>query len=318
MGPLDEPIDRLVGLTEREPLPVILWRAAADLEAELARLGTRTGSDPVRLGRRMLLIRAITKREEDQEPTEVLDGMDERSGADQALSEWWKTPGGRPDPSRVVERWESIAGRPAWKRAVEPGPETTAALREGAIDLMNWVALPDREFPAGLAAVIAQRQAGRLDPFREGCEELPWMLGAAIAAVGGSIPHPLLFPDAPAGRNLALPDRNRELVRDLRLATSVARDTGEDLDRMTAIEGSIAERVAVAKISGAAAKVAGRLVDKPVRDAGEVSEELEITHQGAMNALRRLKKEGLVVEKRRSGKLHFYATGLVEAFADGP
>jgi Fic family protein len=66
-----------------------------------------------------------------------------------------------------------------------------------------------------------------------------------------------------------------------------------------------------ARISGVAERLAGEIIGAPVLSAGRVAHRHEVTHQGAMNALRRLVELGLLEEGGRRGRRVFVAPAVI-------
>jgi ribosomal protein S25 len=64
-------------------------------------------------------------------------------------------------------------------------------------------------------------------------------------------------------------------------------------------------------MSGVAERVASELIGTPILRASQVALRHHVTHQAAMNALRRLAMEGLVEEHQRNGRMVFYARPVV-------
>lgn len=317
IGDADPMVAGAFQLSEARLLPSTTWRAASDLERALARLdevARREGQD---LHLRLRLLRHLGSQSEGG-PLQLLSGIPEPGTPHRVLERWWAMP----DPARgaegVVEAWIAHSSEDFWGSAVGPGSSTEVAVREAAVDLMKWVAGRDRVFPPGLAAVALQGQVRLVEPFATADGGQGWMLAAAIVATEGLLSDPLLFPEIERGGSTLLARPELELTRDLRLATAAALELKQGLERLRAYSEEVASRLEDSKVSGAAAEIGKRIPARPVRNAGEVAEELGITHQGAMNALRRLKKIGLVTEERRSGKLWFYASELIDALGYGP
>jgi Fic family protein len=66
-----------------------------------------------------------------------------------------------------------------------------------------------------------------------------------------------------------------------------------------------------ARISGVAERLAGEIIGAPVLTAGQVASRHDVTHQGAMNALRRLVELGLLEESERRGRRVFVAPAVI-------
>jgi Fic family protein len=66
-----------------------------------------------------------------------------------------------------------------------------------------------------------------------------------------------------------------------------------------------------ARSSGVPERLAGEIIGAPVLTAGQVAHRHGISHQGAMNALRRLSSLGLLEETERRGRRVFVAPVVV-------
>jgi Fic family protein len=67
-----------------------------------------------------------------------------------------------------------------------------------------------------------------------------------------------------------------------------------------------------AGVSGVAERVASELIGTPTVRASDVSTRHQVTHQGAIRALRRLAELGIVQEQARNGRVAFTAAGVVD------
>jgi hypothetical protein len=71
------------------------------------------------------------------------------------------------------------------------------------------------------------------------------------------------------------------------------------------------DRVRKAGVSGIAERLTGELIGTPILRASQVASRHEISHQGAMNALRRLSELDVVVERTTAGRVTFTADAVV-------
>jgi hypothetical protein len=97
-------------------------------------------------------------------------------------------------------------------------------------------------------------------------------------------------------------------------ATGVAQAAATTHERVNALlswQEETLRQVRAAGISGVDERVAGELIGAPVLRAGRVAERHGVSHQGAMNALRRLAELGIVSERRRRGGISFTVTRVV-------
>ncbi|HWE10651.1 MAG TPA: Fic family protein [Solirubrobacteraceae bacterium] len=74
-------------------------------------------------------------------------------------------------------------------------------------------------------------------------------------------------------------------------------------------------RVREAKASGLAERLAEDLIGLPVLRAGQVSAHYDVTHQTAMNALRRLEQFGLLTSHTDHGRITFRAEDVINLLA---
>ena len=66
-----------------------------------------------------------------------------------------------------------------------------------------------------------------------------------------------------------------------------------------------------ARTSGVAERLAGELIGAPILTASQVARRHGVTHQGAMNALRRLAELGLLDETEQRGRRVFVARAVI-------
>ncbi len=71
-------------------------------------------------------------------------------------------------------------------------------------------------------------------------------------------------------------------------------------------------RVREARASGLAERLAADLIGVPVLRAGEVADRYGVTHQAAMNALRRLEHLGVITAETTHGRVTFKADDVVQ------
>ena len=93
---------------------------------------------------------------------------------------------------------------------------------------------------------------------------------------------------------------------------AAASKTHQQIESLLAWQQRALAIVRDAGVSGVAERVAGELIGTPVLRASQVSSRHGVSHQGAMNALRRLAEFGLVVERPRSGRVIFSADEVVQ------
>lgn len=74
--------------------------------------------------------------------------------------------------------------------------------------------------------------------------------------------------------------------------------------------------VRAAGISGAAERIAWELIGTPFLHAAHVARRHDLTHQGAMKALRRLAAEGLLEERSRNGRVTFAVPRVIALLSE--
>jgi hypothetical protein len=92
---------------------------------------------------------------------------------------------------------------------------------------------------------------------------------------------------------------------------SAAATTHARVDALLSWQEETLARVRAARISGVAERVAGDLIGAPVLRAGQVAKRHNMSHQGAMNALRRLADLEIIAERTRNGTITFTADRVV-------
>jgi Fic family protein len=92
---------------------------------------------------------------------------------------------------------------------------------------------------------------------------------------------------------------------------AAADTTRRRVDRLLAWQHDSLRRVRAARASGLAERLAADLIGLPVLRAGQVADRYGVTHQAAMNALRRLERLGLVTAETAHGRVTFRAHDVV-------
>jgi hypothetical protein len=83
------------------------------------------------------------------------------------------------------------------------------------------------------------------------------------------------------------------------------------VDSLLSWQEQTLQRVREAGVSGVAERVAADLIGAPILRASQVANRHQVSHQGAMNALRRLGELGIVEERVRNGRISFTASEVV-------
>jgi Fic family protein len=93
---------------------------------------------------------------------------------------------------------------------------------------------------------------------------------------------------------------------------AAADTTHHRIDGLLAWQGGSLRRVREARASGLAERLAAGLIGLPVLRAGQVASRYGVTHQAAMNALRRLEHLGLITAETTHGHVTFKADDVVQ------
>jgi Fic family protein len=195
-------------------------------------------------------------------------------------------------------------------------------LQSGFEAWVEWVNTPDRALPAVVQAALAHYQFETLHPFSDGNGRIGRLTIVLQLMRLGILRHPILVvsPWFEARRT----DYQDALLKLSQtgdwdawvqfFATGVgaaALTTHERIEQILAWQTDALRRVRGVGISGVAERLAGELAGTPILRASQVAAQHELSHQGAMNALRRLADAGLVVARTRNGRITFYADDVV-------
>jgi Fic family protein len=196
-------------------------------------------------------------------------------------------------------------------------------LRAGFEQWIEWVGDPPAELSPVVRGALAHYQFETLHPFSDGNGRIGRLLIVLQFMRDGVLREPILVvsPWFEARRreyqdgllNLSRTGDWDAWVRFF--ATGVAASADDTRDR---IEGLLAWRdetlrtVREAGVSGVAERVAGELIGAPLLTAPRVAQAHDVSHQGAMNALRRLADVGLLREGQRRGRRTFFADRVIQ------
>ncbi|MEA2257120.1 MAG: hypothetical protein QOG35_3165 [Solirubrobacteraceae bacterium] len=195
-------------------------------------------------------------------------------------------------------------------------------LRAGFERWVEWVNASERELPPVVQAALGHYQFETLHPFSDGNGRIGRLAIVLQLMRQGVLKHPLLVVSPWfEARRTDYQDRllGLSLTGDWEdwvtfFATGVgaaASTTHERIDQLLAWQDEALLRVRRAGVSGVAERIAGELAGAPILRAGQVASRHGLSHQGAMNALRRLAELGLVTERMRKGRVTFHADAVV-------
>lgn len=196
-------------------------------------------------------------------------------------------------------------------------------LQAGFEQWTDWVNRAEHEIPPVVQAALAHYQFETLHPFSDGNGRLGRLAIVLQLMQLGVLEHPILVvsPWFEARRtdyqdsllHLSQSGDWDAWVRFFATGISAAaRTTHERIDEMLSWREQTLTAVRSAGVSGVAERVAGELIGAPILSAGHVASRHGLSHQGAMNALRRLAELGIVVERTRKGRIVFSADRVVQ------
>jgi Fic family protein len=234
------------------------------------------------------------------------------------------TPGEHGDTGGLRDR-QVVIGAPGSRvvdaRFVPPPPGDQ--LQGGVDQWLEWVGTPPAELPPVVRAALAHYQFETLHPFSDGNGRIGRLLIVLQLMRDNVLAEPILVVSPWfEARRQDYQDGLLDLTvsgdwdawvgffaRGVAAGAEATRRTIEDLLEWR--DHAIA-RVREAGSSGVAERVAGELIGAPALTAGQVAQRHGVSHQGAMNALRRLGTLGLVEEAQRRGRRVFVSPAVVE------
>lgn len=199
-------------------------------------------------------------------------------------------------------------------RFVPPPPGDQ--LRIGVEQWIEWVRSTPQDLPPVVRSAMAHYQFECLHPFSDGNGRIGRLLIVLQLMQEGVLREPILVvsPWFEAKR-LDYQDRLLALSQTgdwnewiCFVANGVAEAADAFRDRIEALiewRDEVLVIVREAGISGVAERVAGELIGTPVLRASRVERSHGVSHQGAMNALRRLVGVGVLEEVQRGGRRVF-------------
>ena len=205
-------------------------------------------------------------------------------------------------------------------RFVPPPPGDQ--LDAGVDQWLAWVGTPPEDLSPVVRAALAHYQFETLHPFSDGNGRIGRLLIVLQLMRDSVLQEPIL---------VVSPwfEARRAAYQDGLLALTVsgewdawvsffasgvaagAESTRQSIEDLLAWRDEAIATVRRARSSGVPERLAGELIGAPVLMAGQVAARHGITHQGAMNALRRLSFLGLLEETERRGRRVFVATAVI-------
>ena len=211
------------------------------------------------------------------------------------------------------------SSRPLRKK---PTGVTRGVVRAGVEQWLAWVA--DRESPLSpvVRAALAHYQFETLHPLSDGNGRIGRLLIILQLMQDEVLSEPILVvsPWFEARRvdyhdgllGLSVTGNWDEWVGFFARGLAAGADaTRRSIESLLAWRDDAIENVRRARISGVAERLAGELIGAPVLTAGQVAHRHGVTHQGAMNALRRLAGLGVLEETEQRGRRVFIAPAVV-------
>lgn len=234
------------------------------------------------------------------------------------------TAGDLPDAGRLRDTPVFIGSRGA---AIEharfvPAPPGDH-LRAGIDDWLAWVNEPPADLAAVAQAAIAHYQFETLHPFSDGNGRIGRLLIVLQFMRLGVLVQPILVvsPWFEARRTeyqdalLRLSETGDWDHWITFFATGVAAAADATRERVIKLFSWRERAISQARdagLTGIAERVAGEIIGAPVLRAAAVAATHSVTHQAAMNALRRLAALGLVEEHSRAGRVSFVAGDVLD------
>jgi len=233
------------------------------------------------------------------------------------------TPGEHSDAGGVRDR-QVVIGAPDSRvpeaRFVPPPPGDQL---EGGVDQwLEWVGSPPEELPPVVRAALGHYQFETLHPFSDGNGRIGRLLIVLQLMRDKVLGEPILVVSPWfEARRTAYQDGLLDLTVSgkwddwvsffARGVDAGAESTRRGIEDLLEWRDHAIETVRRARSSGVAERLAGEVIGAPVLTAGQVAQRHSVTHQGAMNALRRLTVLGLLEETERRGRRVFVARAVM-------
>jgi Fic family protein len=233
------------------------------------------------------------------------------------------TPSEHADAGAVRDRQVVIGPRHAPVSAARfiPAPPGDQ-LRAGLEAWIDWINDPPPDLPPVVQAALGHYQFETLHPFSDGNGRIGRLLIVLQLMRQGILREPILVVSPWfEARRAAYQDALLALSRTgdwdawVRFfATGVgaaAGTTHERIERLLDWQEATLERVRDARVAGIAERVASQLIGTPFLNAAAVVRAHHVSHQGALDALRRLAQLGVIEERAQNGRIVFAAPEVV-------
>jgi Fic family protein len=233
------------------------------------------------------------------------------------------TPGEHSDAGDLRDR-QVVIGAPDARvteaRFVPPPPGDQ--LRAGMERWLEWVDTAPEGLSPVVRAALAHYQFETLHPFSDGNGRIGRLLIVLQLMRDGVLAEPVLVVSPWfEARRAAYQDGLLELTVTGRWDDWVgffargmaagAESSRRSIERLLEWRDNAVATVRRARSSGVPERLAGEIIGSPVLTAGQVAKRHGVTHQGAMNALRRLASLGLLEERERRGRRVFVAPAVI-------
>jgi Fic family protein len=233
------------------------------------------------------------------------------------------TPSEHDDAGRVRIRQVVVGARGASvrdSRFVPPPPDDS--LRAGLDAWVTWLNAPPTRMPRVVRAALAHYQFETLHPFSDGNGRIGRLVIVLQLLRDGALREPILVvsPWLEAHRN----EYQDGLLRLSQTGdwdawveffaggvAASADSTRVRIDELVGFTRSARDLVRASGISGVAERLSGDLIGAPILTASVVAKRYSVSHQGAMNALRRLVAAGLLRERTRANRVTFVCDRVV-------
>jgi Fic family protein len=200
-----------------------------------------------------------------------------------------------------------------------PGDQLAAGFQQW----VDWVNNPPADIPAVLQTALAHYQFETLHPFSDGNGRIGRLLIVLQLIRQHRLSEAILVvsPWFEARRSeyqdglLTLSETGNWDTWVRFFATGIgasAKTTLERVERLTTWQAETIDAVRQARAFGTAERVAADLIGGPVLRASRVASRYSVSHQGAMNALRRLTELGILEERQNRGRVIFIAPAAVD------
>ena len=196
-------------------------------------------------------------------------------------------------------------------------------LRAGVEQWLEWVAAPRAHLPPVVKAALGHYQFETLHPFSDGNGRIGRLLIVLQLMRDRVLCEPVLVlsPWFEARRReyqdgllqLTVTGNWDDWVSFFARGVAAGADsTRRSIEDLLEWQKEAIATVRRAKSSGVPERLAGEIIGAPVLTAGQVAHRHGVTHQGAMNALRRLTELGLLEESERRGRRVFVAPAVMQ------